>query len=154
MGFLDKLKGAVNAVTGGGAKVTLEFSPATAFPGDPIRVKVSAQSTGAEIKSKGIFIDVHGTEHVQIKHNAVVGVNQDVNATKTSLEQSFQIAPEVVIAANETKLFEGTITLPPNLQPSYQGPFARHECLIRARVEAFGNDPDSGFQPIRIGQKS
>lgn len=153
MGFLDKLKGAVNAVTGGGAKVTLEFQPQTAFPGDAVLVKISTQSTGAEVKSKGIFIDVLGTEHVHIKHNAAIGVNQDLNVTKPSIEQSFQVAPEFVLAANETKLFEATVTLPANLQPSYQGPFARHEVQIRARVEAFGNDPDSGFQAIRIGLK-
>ncbi len=153
MGFLDKLKGAVNAVTGGGAKVTLEFQPATASPGDNVLVKVSAQSSGAEVKSKGLFIDLHGTEHVHIKHNQVTGVAQDVNCTKQSLEVSLQVAPEFVLAANETKLFEGTIQIPQNLQPTYQGPFARHEVQIRARVESFGNDPDSGFVPIRIGAK-
>jgi len=154
MGFLDKLKGAVNAVTGGSAKVTMDFQPATAFPGDAVLAKISVQSTGAEVKSKGVFVDLLGTEHVNIKHNAATGVNQDVNVSKPSVEQSFQLAPDFVLAANETKLFEGTITLPSNLQPSYQGPFARHEWTIRGRVEAFGNDPDSGFKPIRIGLKS
>src|SRR3990172_3375379 len=123
MGFLDKLKGAVNAVTGGSAKVTMDFQPATAFPGDAVLAKISVQSTGAEVKSKGVFVDLLGTEHVNIK--------------KPSVEQSFQLAPDFVLAANETKLFEGTITLPSNLQPSYQGPFARHEWTIRGRVEAF-----------------
>src|SRR3989304_6076715 len=52
MGFLDKLKGAVNAVTGGAAKVTMEFEPKAVYPGDVVRVKISATSTGSEVKAK------------------------------------------------------------------------------------------------------
>ena len=39
MGFLDKLKGAINVLTGGAAKVTIGYQPAFVFPGDVVRVK-------------------------------------------------------------------------------------------------------------------
>src|SRR6185295_20225634 len=56
MGFLDKLKGAVNAMTDGGANVTIEYPQAFVFPGDTIPVRITATSTGAEVKSGGIFV--------------------------------------------------------------------------------------------------
>lgn len=152
MGFMDKLKGAVNAVTGNAAKVTLEFTPALAYPGDVVQVKITATSTGNEVKSKGVFIDLQGNEEVRLKQDAAKGRNQDQHETKHTA-QEFQVAPAFVLGANETKMFEGQFTIPANAQPSFQGTFASHGWQVRARVEATGNDPDSGFQPIRVGSK-
>src|SRR5262245_18082601 len=73
MGFLDKIKGAVNAVTGGAAKVTMEFKPSVAFPGDVIAVKITATSTGQQVKSKGVFVDLQGVEGINIKANHTPG---------------------------------------------------------------------------------
>lgn len=152
MGFLDKLKGAVSAVTGNAAKVTLEFSPQCAFPGDVIQVKISATSTGGEVKSKGIFVDLLGTEEIRLKADSGKGRSQDQHETKGT-EQEFQIAPAFVLAANETKLWEGQVTLPATAQPSFAGAYATYCWQLRGRVEATGNDPDSGFKPFRIGLK-
>jgi hypothetical protein len=153
MGFMDKLKGAVNAVTGNAAKVTLEFTPAVAYPGDVVQVKISATSTGNELKSKGVYIDLQGNEEIRLKQDAAKGRTQDQHETKHS-EQEFQVAPAFVLAANETKTWEGQFTLPATAQPSFQGTFSTHGWQLRARIEATGNDPDSGFKPIRIGLKS
>jgi hypothetical protein len=46
-------------------------------------------------------------------------------------------------------VFDGYLTIPPNAQPTYLGSF-RHEWEVRGRVDAFGNDPDSGLQPIVV----
>ena len=154
MGFFDKLKGAVNAVTGGAAKVTLDFEPKVAYPGDSVRVKISATSTGSEVKSKGIYLDLRGEESVKLPKGTIENQSGEINATKTSLSQEFQISPAFVLGAGETKLFEGVVQLPGGLQPSFQGSLARLEWQLRGRVEAFGNDPDSGFQSIRIGLRS
>lgn len=153
MGFMDKLKGAVNAVTGGAAKVTFEFEPAVACAGETIRVKISATSTGGEVKSKGVFVDLLGSERVTVHKGATPELQSDVTVSKTTLEQSFQIAPDFVLAANETKLFEGQFQVPNVALPSFAGQLAQHNWQIRGRIEATGNDPDSGFKPIRIGWK-
>ena len=153
MGFLDKIKGAVNAVTGNAAKVELEFMPAVAYPGDKVKVTIKATSTGNEVKSKGVYIDLHGQEEIKIKRGAAMGVENDVSVTKTTLEQAHQIAPAFVLAKGETKVFEGMIEIPTAAQPSYSGAFTAHQWQIRGRVEAFGNDPDSGFKPIKVGAK-
>lgn len=153
MGFLDKIKGAVKAVTGGAAKVTLEYDPQTVAAGSGIKVKVSALSTGAEVKSKGLYIDLRGVEDVRLKRGAVTGVDQSVHVSETTFEQAFQIAPEFVIAANETKLFEGVVEVPTDVSPTFNGKLATYKWEIQARVDAFGNDPDSGFLPLTVTGK-
>jgi hypothetical protein len=151
MGFLDKLKGAVNAVTGGAATVSIEVGSGIVMPGEPVSVKITATSTGAEVKSKGVFVDVKGEEQVTIVDT---NTKQKVSQSKKTLEQVFQIAPAFVLGAKETKVFEGTIQLNPGVLPTFNGSLAQHEYYIRGRLEAFGNDPDSGFKPLRVGAKA
>jgi hypothetical protein len=154
MGFFDKIKGAMNAVTGNAAKVTLDFEPKVAIPGDTVRITISATSTGQEVKSKGVFLDLRGEESVRLPKGTVENQSNEIQASKTALSQEFQIANAFVLAAGESKTFESTVQLPGSLQPSFQGALARLEWQLRGRVEAFGNDPDSGFQSIRIGTRN
>ena len=177
MGLFDKLKGAINFVTGGGAKVTVEFPQSLVVPGAPFRVKVTATSTGGEVKSTGVFVDLLGVESVAARDvspsstHVHAGVGQDmpaesplpsqgmgggrstvdVNLSKHTFEQSFQVAPAFVLAPNETRAFEGTVVLPPQVQPTFRGAYAAHEWKIRGRVEVTGNDPDSGYLALRVG---
>jgi hypothetical protein len=58
------------------------------------------------------------------------------------------VGPAFVLQPNETKVFEATIQLPMG-QPSYNGQ-VRHEWKVRGRLDAFGNDPDSGFKVIEV----
>ena len=57
--------------------------------------------------------------------------------------------PTFVLQPNERKEFEADITLPHG-QPSYHGRAVHHEWQIRGRLEAFGNDPDSGFKTFEV----
>jgi hypothetical protein len=152
MGFFDKIKGAMNAVTGGGARVTIEYNPPVAFPGEPLYVRITAQSTGGEVKSGGIFVDVWGSEDVHLHKGAAPNVQEPIHVTHTTFNQAYPIAPGFVLAPNETKVFDGTITFPHGM-PSYEGHHVKHVWTVRGRVEAFGNDPDSGYVPIRVGLK-
>lgn len=163
MGIFDKLKAAASAVTGGAATVSLQFEPPLAFAGDTIRVIVTATSAGAEVKSKGVFADIRGQEDIRVPKSAVsMGVSAgkdfqtwggDIHTTKSTFEQAFPIAPDFVLAPNETKRFEGSFVVPGGLEPSFRGSYAQHQWQIRGRIEAFGNDPDSGWQPLRVGLK-
>lgn len=146
MGFFDKVKGAMNFVSGGAAKVSIEWQPATAAIGEPIRVRITATSTGPEVASGGVFVDMMAVEQAKIGG----GGQGNAQANDTSFQQSFQVAPAFQLAANETKQFEGQLTLPPQVQPTFDGKFSDHKWQIQARVEATGNDPDSGWQQIRV----
>lgn len=161
MGLWDSIKSAANVVTGGGAKVHVAWVPAVLLPGQPAVVKITVNSTGAELKSGGAFVDVQGSESVVVNNvstgatptpgNPHAKATQDVRVSKVSFEQSFQIAPAFVLKAGETKIFEGAFVLPGHAQPSFQGAYAAHAWSVRGRVEAFGNDPDSGWQTARVG---
>src|SRR5688500_6215559 len=108
MGFMDKLKGAVSVVTGGAAKVSIEFQPQVAFSGDNVQMQVTATWTGGEVKSKGIFVDLRWNEVINVDKNFAIN-NIDVHVSKSFFEQSIQIALAFVLSPNETKQFTGTI---------------------------------------------
>jgi sporulation-control protein spo0M len=151
VGFFDKIKSAVNVVTGGAAKVSIQVDGGIVFPGEPVKVRISATSTGAEIKSAGIYVDVKAAEEVSFKDEQTKAT---ISKSRTTVEQTFQIAPAFVLAAGETKQFEGTFAMPSMVSPTFIGSLASHQCYLRGRMEAFGNDPDSGFQPVKVGAKA
>lgn len=150
MGFFDKLKSVVNAVTGGAATVTIQLQQACVIPGDSVGVKITATSTGAEVKSKGVYVDVYAEERVSFKDETS---KEEISRSKTTVQQTIQIAPAFVLAPNETKSFEGQFQFPSNVLPTFAGSLCQHVCQIRGRIEAFGNDPDSGYQVINVGSK-
>jgi sporulation-control protein spo0M len=154
MGLLDKLKNAANTVTGGAARVSLEYEPSVALPGDTLSVRITVTSTGSQVKSGGAFVDLRAIETVRLSAVRVAGAdNPSTRTSHTSFEQQFPIAPAFTLAPNETRVFEGQVRLPSNVQPSFEGHFTRHEWSIRGRAEMAGNDPDSGFVAFRVGTK-
>lgn len=58
MRLIDKLKLAVNVVTGGAAKLTITLKGALHMPGDLIDVRTHVTSTGGEVTSQGRFVDL------------------------------------------------------------------------------------------------
>lgn len=168
MGLFSKLKQAMNVVTGGAAQVSLEWTPPAVTPGQPIHVKVSARSTGSEVKSDGIFVDVFGREtflapaepprvEPQPKSPAELDYPPEVEKkagepetdTKTIFRESFRLCEAFVLGADHTRQVEGQFTLPAHLPASRDGDLDLIY-RIRGRMEAFGNDPDSGYKELRV----
>ena len=132
MSIMDKVKGAMDSVTGGGATVTLEHT-GTFAAGQAIKVKLTAASTGREVKTKGVFVDLRG------KGKSTVG--QIAGKVVPTASHEFKIGEAFTLPPNETKLFEGEFTVP-DID-------ANLDWEIRGRLDAFGNDPDSGWKDIR-----
>jgi hypothetical protein len=151
MGFFDKIRGAVHAVTGGAATVTIEIHPSVGFPGDMLGVRITATAKGNPIKGDGIFVDIRGVEEIRLKKGATEAVTDDVELDRTSLEQSFQISGPFELGAGNTQQWEGMIQIPGSAQPTFDGAICDHGWGIRGRLSMFGNDPDSGFVPFRVG---
>jgi hypothetical protein len=155
MGFLDKMKGAVSAVTGGGADVSIEYPMQPIGSGDTMHVKVTVMSTGGEIKSGGVFVDVQAREHGNVTGSARCSScghtshNTNVKLSMETLDQKIPIAGAFVLQPNERKEFEADITVPMG-QPTYHGRYVHHDWEIRGRLEAFGNDPDSGYKRFEV----
>jgi sporulation-control protein spo0M len=146
MGFLDKMKSAGQAMTGGAARVSIEFAHSQLKPGDSLPVKVTVVSMGKEVKSSGVFVDIHAEEtgNIRCKH-----CNQNVVIKNETIKSAIPVGPAMVLQPNETKVFEATIQIPMGAPPTYNGT-VKHEWKIRGRLEAFGNDPDSGFQSLEV----
>lgn len=145
MGFLDKLKSAGSAMTGGSARVSIEYPHQPLRSGDPLSVKVTVVSMGKEVKSAGVFVDITAAETGQVQCNQC---QNHVSVNRETVNQSIPVGSAFVLQPSESKTFEGTVQIPMG-QPTYNGQI-RHEWKIRGRLEAFGNDPDSGFQVIEV----
>ncbi len=145
MGFLDKMKSVGSAVTGGSAKVSIEFPHQAMRAGDSVPVKVTVMSMGKEVKSGGVFVDIHAEENGKVKCKHCGQMTEVHNET---VKQSIPVGPAFVLQPSETKTFDATIQVPSG-QPSYNGQVS-HQWRIRGRLDAFGNDPDSGYQALEI----
>jgi len=145
MGILDKMKSVGQAMTGGAAKVSIEYPHQPMKLGESFAVKVTVVSTGKEVKSGGVFVDIHAVESGQVKCKQCGHTNPIQN---DHVKQAIPIAPAFVLQPSESKTFEATVQIPMG-QPTYNGQ-VRNEWKIRGRLEAFGNDPDSGFQNIEV----
>lgn len=131
MGLFDKLK---HAVTGGAANVELQKADGKLEGGQLVFVRVAVTANDADLKSKGVFIDLHGEDDVEenVLDKAAELFNPDP-------EYSWPVATEISVPKGETKTFENAIALPAALEPN-------RTWLIRARVETVGKDPTSAWQ--------
>ncbi|MBU0624093.1 MAG: sporulation protein [Candidatus Thermoplasmatota archaeon] len=145
MGFLDKMKSAGTAMTGGAAKVSIEYPHQSLRPGDSVAVKVTVVSMGKEVKSGGVFVDVYAEESGKVKCKKC---GHEADLRHETVKQSIPVGPAFVLQPSETKVFDATIQVPSG-QPTYSGQVSHH-WKIRGRLDAFGNDPDSGFQALEL----
>jgi hypothetical protein len=153
MGFFDKIRGAVAVVTGGAAEVRIEYPP-FACAGDSINIRVIATAKSNPIKGDGIFVDLRGVEEIRLRKSESEALTDDVELNKETLDTQFQIAGNFQLAAGQTAQWEGQIRIPANAQPTFDGAICDHGWGIRGRLSMFGNDPDTGYLPIRIGLRA
>lgn len=147
MGFFDKVRGALDAVTGGAANVQFLYGPQLLFPGERVELAISATSTGRELQSKGVFVDLSANEIVDFKDAS----DNHIRYQEQTFYREIQVAPAFVLAPGETRQFQITFLVPSEARPSFYGKLCRHHWQIRGRVEAFGNDPDTGWVDTRVG---
>jgi len=139
MGFL-------NFITGGAAKVRIEL-PNIVFPSMPVAVKIHV-SAEDNFECKAVFLDVQGSENLSFRPS---GAQQDATSNANTFSQQFQVAPGFSLKKGETKELQGVFTLPREAQPTYNGKHGKHTWTVQARLEAKGNDPDSGWKEVRVG---
>src|SRR5262245_2207534 len=98
MSILDKMKGAMDSITGGGAEVTLEHT-GTFAAGQVIKVKVTVLSTGGEVKAKGVYVDLRG------RGKSAVG--QVTGAVVATASHEFKLADGFTLPPHEGTAIEG-----------------------------------------------
>jgi hypothetical protein len=155
MGFLDKIKSAKNAVTGGAAKVYLDLEVGSF--GEPIQVRIKAESQGSNVKYSRIYLEIEGVEEVEVPDVDVVYERDNshvkrerVYASHKSLELDITVADSGVLAENESGEWVTEVQLPENALNTFYGRYTKHYYRILAGIDCFGNDPDSGWKEIRF----
>ncbi len=146
MGLFDNAK---NLVSGNHATVTIE-KPASGFTLMPITVKVKAKAN-QDLDCDGVYVDVTATETVSWK---LEGLPTPQFRTASTYANKFKVATAFKMKAGETKEFTAIITLPKECPVTYAGSAAQHKVQIQGRLDTKGNDPDSGWQDIKIGSMS
>ena len=142
MGLFDKAK---QFLAGTHAKVSVEL-PAIAFPSMPIAVKITAHAA-ANFESAGVYVIVSATEQVKID----VKDGPDIHRSESTFHQKFPVAGPFSMKQGESQEWTATITLPPNVPPTYHGKLAKHTVQLQAGLDTKGNDPDSGWIDLRLG---
>lgn len=149
MGFLDKVKdtakgvagkvgdatkGMTDAVTGKGAEVSLAYK-GQLQPGGELDVTLTVKSTGRAVKANGAFIDFYGEDDPN--ENAVEKARELIMREKGP-KHALRLSGEFTVKPGQTKVIEATVTLPDPLSADFTW-------MVRGRVDAFGNDPDTGW---------
>ena len=169
MSLRDSFKKAVHAVTGGGAKVTFVWEPEIMRAGEPVAITVTVASRGETIKSDGLFLDFYGARYVMAPDEKTetpmlapdagdipgeMMPEEDAEGAQPVLEEIyrevFRLSDAFVLADGEVKIIRGTIQLPEELCSSAEVAEEGYRYFARARMEAFGNDPDSGYVEVAV----
>lgn len=150
MGFFDKIKAAKNALTGGAAEVFVEPQPAVRGQPAAVNIRVVAK---ANFKADGIYLLVRSRERAELEDKDWEDGEQSretVRGTRTSYEKRFEAGGAQELAEGQEYSFAAEITIPADCNPTFRGRMIQHGWEIQAGVDATGNDPDSGWQPLEV----
>lgn len=157
MGFWDKVKSVKNMVTGGAAKVHVEFMEHERELGEPFNVKITAHVKDADLSINGVYLKLRAEERieadgieVEYEHGEQEVEREIVRKSVTTFQHEINVSGPEDLTANETYEWEVEIVIPDNLNGTYRGQFAWHEYALFAGLDATGNDPDSGWVGFEI----
>jgi hypothetical protein len=156
MGLLDKVKSLKNAVTGGAAKVYVDVQNAKLS--EPFEVTVRAQPQGCDVKFDRVYLDLEGIESVEVpdydfeyeEGGEKRKKREIVRKSAKTVDLKLTVADAGEIKDGETAEWKIEVNLPDGSIPDFRGRYARHSYRIRAGLDCFGNDPDSGWIDIRV----
>lgn len=154
MGFLNKLKGAVSKLTGGGAKVTVFVNGNNIK--ETLNITVNAEVKDNPLEVKKVYLRIKSVEKIDIPKNSLPQNLRE--AAKFGLTLTNDIFPKKEYVIAEAQNLEAKQTYTRNIDikiddsavPSYNGHFANHEWLFYAGIDVKGNDPDSGWQKFDL----
>ncbi|MFN3197139.1 MAG: hypothetical protein ACE366_01805 [Bradymonadia bacterium] len=146
MGLFGKLKGMKNAITGGGAEVTVEVGEAQLGGVAPVRVTALAK---ADFNIQRVYLLVQCNEGALV-HDVDVARNgqlyrETVEGEVCTCNLEIDIAEGGSLSEGETYTWESDFELPAEGLPTLAGQTIRNTWIIRAGLDARGNDPDSGW---------
>ena len=153
MGFWDKVKSVKNMVTGGGAEIIVATEQTENSLDQPLIIHIKAMIKDADIKIDKVYLYIRATEEVVARDIDMVRDRdgdferyvEDVSNTVQTFKTEIVVDGPQTLDANETYEWTTEVDLPSNLNGTYRGENASHEWEMYAGLDAFGNDPDSGW---------
>ena len=156
VGLFDKVRTLKNAITGGGAEVSLS-APALKR-GESAEVSIKVQVEDAELEVDRIYLEIEGRETIEIPDvdvtyesgDASDRVSETVTADSETTTLAITVAEKQTLAAGQAYDLTAEVTLPADALPPYRGKHCQHKYFIRAGLACFGNDPDSGWIELDV----
>jgi hypothetical protein len=157
MGFLDKVKSITRAITGGAADVTLEVGPVTM--GVPFEVSIRAQAKSENVKYERVYLQIQGLEKVELSTADIMAGDLDperitgvrrIRARGKTLELETEVAPGGELESNASQAWTVQGEIPRTAPPPFSGKYTRHVYRVRAGLDCYGNDPDSGWVDLEV----
>ena len=159
MGLYDTLVSLKNLVTGGSAEVVLDVEPL--MQGVPFNITVQVRVAAELLKIRGAYLKIQGVEDIEVpintqevketgKRTAVGAIKKTVKCHTVTSEQKIQIAKVMELEANEDYKWDAIAKLAPDNGPVYRGIHCNHHYRIKAYLDCYGNDPDSGWIDLEI----
>mgnify|MGYP003385421596 CR=1 FL=1 len=156
MGFFDKVKAFKNSITGGAAEVDIEGDEL--IFGQPFTLTVVAKIGDADLKVNKVNLHIKAVEEIGgLRHEVVIEDDgqsrrhvSEVSNFENTLSFELRVADAQVLSADEVYRWEVEVELPENAQPVYVGEYCRHYYKAQASLDAFGNDPDSGWLELEF----
>ncbi|HRG48686.1 MAG TPA: hypothetical protein PLX69_09485 [Leptospiraceae bacterium] len=147
MSFFSDIK---NKITGGGAKINLEFSNLTLAA--PFQVKMVATiSDSADLKVDKVYLKIRSSEIAVINRASVsTDDNNSQSFNETVFTKEFSLSGSQVLTKGKTYEWTQEIALPSECKPTFTGKMIFHEWYVLGGLEVPGNDPDSGWTRIEL----
>lgn len=148
MGLFSKLK---NAVTGGAAEVSVEVGEATTDA--PFEVRVHARAA-SDVKYRRVYLSIQAFEEavvheVPVAHDHGIVV-ESVEGEHQTCNLEIDVDGPGALAAGEEREWVVEVELPEGARASYAGETIAHSWRCLAALDAFGNDPDSGWLEFEV----
>ena len=152
MGLFSKLK---NSLTGGWAEVKVMIPEGGVERGASLPVTIEVQVKDETIDVSKIYSKFCCEEVVDIPNfrsrdednrNDIDYVH--VNVKSDLLDEEFVIEEGLTLESNQTYTYDGNLSVPEDLPPSFTGRHATVEWSVYAGLDMRGNDPDSGWVEV------
>ena len=157
MGFWDKVRSVTDKITGKGADVDVVFPDQDLELGEPFTIRVVAKIGPNDIEVKNVELKLEAHEHIEAEGIEVEYEDGEqevehevVRKDSLTYEDEVEVPVGETLEAGETYEWEVELTIPEELNGSYQGVFANHEYAALAVLDAPGNDPESDWVAFEI----
>ena len=143
MGLFDKIARGVSGFVGAGGDIDLRLNKDTFRRGEPVEFSFTINATN-DVKARAVKVRLSAGERVQVEFREKQEDGSYETRTETGIEETFkqemQVGGAMDLIEGQSYDFSGSINIPPDVQPTYQGRNASHTWKFRAYVDKSGTD--------------